>query len=481
MTSRQPSILVASNRGPLSFSTGDDGQLRARRGGGGLVSGLSAIDPAAGALWVCAAMSEADRQAATAAPDGRLDLAGHDTGGQAVRMLRIPADTFERAYNAVANSTLWFVHHLLYDLPNQPVFDEGFGRDWEAYRRYNEAFARALAEQAGPEAKVLVQDYHLTLVPGMLRELRPDLRIGHFSHTPWAPADYFRLLPEAVGREILTSLLAADNTAFHSPRWAQAFADCCTALLDAEVKTEESAISYDGRLTRLGVHPLGADGEFLRARAAQADVAGRMAALRETVGDRRLIVRVDRTELSKNIVRGLLAYRDLLRTQPEWRGEVVHLAFAYPSRHDLPEYREYTAAVQRTARQINDEFGHGDWQPVVLEVNDDFPRSLAAYRLADVVLVNPIRDGMNLVAKEAPVLSDDGCALVLSQEAGAHDELGPDALVVHPFDVSGTARALDAALRMDPAERRARCRRLAAAATAVPPDRWLTEQLEALG
>ena len=159
---------------------------------------------------------------------------------------------------------------------------------------------------------------------------------------------------------------------------------------------------------------------------------------------------------------------------------MVHLAFAYPSRHDLPVYREYTGQVQRLAQEINDEFGHPGWEPVLLHVQDDYPRSLAAYRIADVLLVNPVRDGMNLVAKEAPVLSDGGCALVLSREAGAADELGPGSLLVNPFDVSGTADALDRALSMDKSERADRTARLAAAATALPPDRWLARQLDAL-
>jgi trehalose 6-phosphate synthase len=191
-------------------------------------------------------------------------------------------------------------------------------------------------------------------------------------------------------------------------------------------------------------------------------------------------VRVDRTELSKNIVRGLLAYRQLLDDRPEWREQVVHVAFAYPSRQDLAVYRDYTAEVQRVAREINERYGTPGWTPVVLHVKDDFARSLAAYRLADVALVNPVRDGMNLVAKEVPIVSDQGCALVLSREAGAYWELGEDAIVVNPYDVLETARALHEALTMAPEERVARAKRLTEAATALPPARWFLEQLQAL-
>ena len=474
-------VLVASNRGPVSFSLGDSGALTARRGGGGLVSGLSSIAGTdTDVLWICAALSEADRVAVRRVPGGRLDLAGYDTPA-AVRMLDIPPVTFQRAYNGVANSTLWFVHHLLFDTPNSPHFGLAWLREWESYRSYNAAFATALAEAARSDTtRALVQDYHLTLTPRMLRDAHPRLRIAHFSHTPWAPPDYYRILPGDVGREVLDGVLGADHAGFLTERWARAFLECCAEFLDAEVDMRQQTVRHRGRVTRVGVHALGVDGTALRERAAAADVATRVQALKEAVGDRKLIVRVDRTELSKNIVRGLAAYRELLITRPEWRGEVVHLAFAYPSRHDLPEYREYTGSVQRVAREIENEFGTDDWDPLILQVNDDYPRSLAAYLLADVLLVNPIRDGMNLVAKEGPVISERGCALVLSSEAGAAAELGDHALLVNPFDVSGTADALHEALTMPDTQRLARCARLAEAATALPPRKWFTDQLRAL-
>ncbi|MEU7044406.1 trehalose-6-phosphate synthase [Streptomyces varsoviensis] len=473
-------VLVASNRGPVSYARGDDGSLTAKRGGGGLVSGLSAIGPDAGAVWVCAALGDGDREAVRRSEGGHLPA--DDTGGQRVRMLDIAPDVFAAAYNGIANSVLWFVHHLLYETPLEPVFDAGFREQWRAYEAYNAAFADALAAEAAKGAAVLVQDYHLTLVPGMLRERRPDLRIGHFSHTPWAPPDYYRLLPDDVAAEVLRGVLGADRAAFLTRRWADAFIACCRDVLGAGAAGDGGSVTFEGHTTRIGVHGLGADADFLRQRSHEADVEERMAALREQIGGRgrRTIVRVDRTELSKNIVRGLLAYRLLLERRPEWRGEVVHVAFAYPSRQDLAVYRDYTERVQAVADEINAEFGREGWQPVALHVKDDFARSLAAYRLADVALVNPIRDGMNLVAKEVPVVSDDGCALVLSREAGAYEELGQDAITVNPYDVEDTARALHEALALPRDERAERTKRLAAAATALPPAQWFMAQLRAL-
>ncbi|MGW7079312.1 alpha,alpha-trehalose-phosphate synthase (UDP-forming) [Streptomyces sp. NPDC054866] len=455
-------VLVASNRGPVTYTLEENGELTSKRGGGGLVSGLSAIGDEADALWVCAALGDGDREAVR-----------RGVGEPGVRMLDIDAGSHEGvhadAYNGIANSVLWFVHHMLYQTPLEPAFGPEFRAQWASYETYNRAFAEALAENAAAGAAVLVQDYHLSLVPGMLRELRPDLRIGHFSHTPWAPVDYFRMLPDDVAEQLLRGILGADRAAFLTGRWADAFTECCVAVLGGTTGT------------RIGVHGLGADGDFLRERSRRADVEERLVALREQVGTgRKVIVRVDRTELSKNIVRGLLAYRELLASRPEWRERVVHVAFAYPSRQDLAVYRDYTASVQALADEINSEYGVEGWTPVVLHVKDDFARSLAAYRLADVALVNPIRDGMNLVAKEVPVVSDDGCALVLSREAGAYEELGEEALVVNPYDVTGTSAALHAALTMPVGERAERTKRLAAAATALPPAQWFLDQLRAL-
>ncbi|WP_416976344.1 alpha,alpha-trehalose-phosphate synthase (UDP-forming) [Streptomyces sp. T028] len=461
---RGAQVLVASNRGPVSYTVGEDGSLHSKRGGGGLVSGLSAIGPEAGALWVCSALSDGDREAVR-----------RGVGEEGVRMLPVPADVHADAYNGIANSVLWFIHHLLYQTPLEPSFDAEFRRQWASYETYNRAFAEALAEEAGQGAAVLVQDYHLCLVPGMLRGLRPDLRIGHFSHTPWAPVDYFGLLPADIRERLLRGMLGADRLGFLTRRWADAFTACCAA--------------YVGGVggTRIGVHGLGADADFLRERSHRPDVEERITALRGEIGGaesggerRRTIVRVDRTELSKNIVRGLLAYRQLLDDHPEWRERVVHIAFAYPSRQDLAVYRDYTAEVARLSAEINERYGTPGWTPVLLNLEDDFARSLAAYRLADVALVNPIRDGMNLVAKEVPLVSDEGCALVLSREAGAYWELGEEAIVVNPYDILETARALHEALTMKPEERTERAKRLAAAATALPPAQWFLDQLTAL-
>jgi trehalose 6-phosphate synthase len=480
------SVLVAANRGPLSYALAADGTLSARRGGGGLVSGLSAaLAEQPDALWICAALSEADREAVR-----------RGVAEPGVRMLDIDPGVYDDAYNGIANSVLWFTHHHLYDIPRTPVFDAEFRRRWASYAGYNRAFAEALAQEAAEGACVLVQDYHLALVPGHLRELRPDLRIGHFTHTPWASDAYLRMLPEDIRAELLWGMLGADRLGFHTQGWAAEFVrgadieDASGTAVPFWPSGSKPGVHHrrtgpDGgpgerRTTHVRAYPLGVDGDELRALAHRPEVDDKLAGLRAETDGLKTIVRVDRTELSKNILRGLLAYRELLTTHPEWRGRVVHLASAYPSRQDLEVYRAYTASVEALAEEINEEFGTPDWQPVLVSVQDDFARSLAVYRMADVALVNPVRDGMNLVAKEIPVVSEAGCALVLSTGAGAYGELREDAFTVNPYDVTQTSEALHAALSLPAADRAERTKRLATAATALPPAQWFRAQLDDL-
>jgi trehalose 6-phosphate synthase len=468
-------VVIASNRGPLSFRYDGEDRLASSRGGGGLVSAMTSATASPGTLWLCAALSVADREAAQSCPGGRLDLGGHDTDGAAVVMLSIDPGVVAAAYTRFSTSTLWHLNHGLIDVV--ATVDDAWQRDWESYVDYNQTFAAAIADLAADGAKILVQDYHLDLVPAALRALRPDLRIGHFTHTPWAAAEDFTRLPADVGEALLLGMLGADSLGFHSPRWAADFA-ACAATVDA--RYDDGAVTHAGRTVPLRIHALGVDPEPLRARAAAPDVVKRINGLRSKIGnDKQVIGRVDRTEPAKNIHRGLLAVAQLFRDHPEHIGSVVHVAIEYPSRQDVAEYRNYTADCVALAEEINAELATPEWTPVLLNVRDDYPRSLATLCDSDVLLVNSLRDGMNLVAKEGILLSDNA-ALVLSRETGAADEMAGGAILVDPLDVDATAEALHLALTMPAAERAERHRALAQVAAALPPRAWVQAQLDAL-
>jgi trehalose 6-phosphate synthase len=457
MVARMEPVVVASNRGPVSFSYGADGGLEAKRGAGGLVSSLGPLVRDTGALWLAAAMTDADREMAEAGPV--------DAEGFRFRSLAIEPDTYRMAYDVISNGTLWFLHHGLFDLARRPRIDRRWRQAWDAYRAYNHRFAQALIDEAPEGATVLVQDYHLALLGTWLAQQRKDLRAVHFTHIPFCDPTALRILPTDVAEELLVGMASHTSCGFHASRWAGAFEACCGDVLGWKPSTF--------------VAPLAPDHDDIEAVSASEACAVEAAWLAETVGDRALVLRVDRIELSKNLLRGFLAFDDLLRTRPEWRGKVVFAAFVYPSREGLPEYLAYRQEVETLAEQVNATWATPGWEPVLLDTSDNFARSVAALKRYDVLLVNPVRDGLNLVAKEGPLLNERDGVVALSREAGVWEELSDAALELNPFDVAGTADVLAGALTMTASERAEHARGLREVASGRTPRQWLDDQLRA--
>ena len=473
-------ILIASNRGPIAFVREGD-RIVPQRGGGGLVAAMTGALHRRGGRWIASAMSEEDRR--TAGDGVELTLADGAPGDEptSLRYLSFDASTYDGYYNGISNRILWFVHHYLWDVPREPRFDQRTREDWSAYRNVNRAFADALTEEArrvGGDPVHLVQDYHLSLVPRLVRIRMPDAPISHFSHIPFAGPTYIGMLPTWMREELLGGLLGADVVGFQSEQWAENFLLACRTLPGTRVNLRRRLVLWEGREVRVRAYPVAIDRVELRSAADRPEVvAGREHLLRWLDGAR-LILRADRVELSKNIVRGLLAYRELLIRHPQWRKRVKLLAFLDPSREDVAEYRTYALECAETAERINSEMGEDDWQPIRLEIGADRSLLLAAYSLYDVLLVNPVFDGMNLVAKEGPLLNERRGVLVLSRNAGALAELGRFALPINPFDVGQTVDALSNALQMSDAERARRARGLRAAVLRNVPERWVSRQLD---
>jgi trehalose 6-phosphate synthase len=452
-------VVIVSNRGPLSFRHDDDGELVATRGAGGLVSGLGPLVAGTDATWVAAAMSDGDRVAASRGVVHADEF--H------VRLLAVDAEAYRLAYDVMSNQVLWFVHHGLYDLPREPAFGRELRDAWQAYREVNEAFADAIAADAPEGAAVLVQDYHLGLLGLGLAERRHDLAAVHFSHTPFATPSWLRVLPEHVAGEVLSGLAAHRACGFHSQRWADDFLACCRENLALTPHTF--------------VSPLPADAADVTRAAATPECATALAEIEAAVGTRAVIARVDRIELSKNLLRGFMAFDELLTQDAGWRERVVFVASVYPSRTGVPAYLEYQREVEQLVERINERWATPDWTPILYDTRDDYPHSVAVLRRADVLLVNPVRDGLNLVAKEAAIVNERDVVICLSSEAGVWDELSVAALQVQPFDVAGTADTLAAALRMAPDERHARAESARRLAVARQPADWLEDQLAAAG
>ncbi len=420
------SLIIVSNRGPVTFDRGPDGERVASRGGGGLVTALRGLVDHHDVTWIAAATTDEDR---VVAAEGSSDVA----------FVAPEADAYHGYYNVVANPMLWFIQHGLWGRGLRPDLDEAFHAAWRDYETVNRLFAERVVVELdnNPGAAVLFQDYHLYLAPGYVRAARPEAQLAHFVHIPW-PVDW-TILPEPMRRAVHEGLLANDVVAFHTARWARNFETSCDEVVGGHSRT------------RISHHAISIDAAEFDELARSERVLSEEREL-ERHRPEKLVVRVDRTDPSKNVVRGLEAFGLLLDAHPEWRGRATLLALLDPSRQSIPEYVEYVAAIERTTEEVNARHPGA----IDLEVADDFPRSIAAYKQFDVLLVNAVYDGMNLVAKEGPLINTRDGVLVLSENAGAHEELGEWALTVNPFDVWGQAKALHEALAMDPAERRRR-------------------------
>jgi len=449
-------VVLVSNRGPLSFLE-DGGELVATRGGGGLVSGLAPLVAGTDTIWIAAALTDADRTAATR---GVIEA-----DGLRARTLAIDPAIMAKSYDVGCNVMLWFLYHGLRDLSRRPIIDRRFREAWDAYRSYNHSFAEVVRAESPDGATVLVQDYHLALLGPMVREARPDLRTVHFSHTPFASPLQIRVLPHDIAWELLEGMAGHDACGFHSQRWANDFQACCREVL--------------GREPRTFVSPLVPDADDIRGVAQSDRCNNEVAVINSELGDRRLIVRVDRIELSKNLLRGFRAYDQMLADRPDLRGTVVFRALGYPSREGLPEYLAYRAEIEALTDVINRRWRTDDWEPIELDLVDDFPKSIAHLRRYDVLMVNPIRDGLNLVAKEGPLVNEHNGTVALSREAGVRDELAGAVRTVNPYDSTDQALALAEALDMDTSIRAEQSAEVRRRSESSNPADWLNDQLAA--
>jgi trehalose 6-phosphate synthase len=441
-------LLVVANRAPVTYENGV-----ARRGGGGLVTALAGLIAHHDVTWVASAMSDEDRAIAEER-GGSFEETTRDGDAYRLRFVAHDSPAYERFYNVVANPALWFVQHRLPLRPLGPEFREAWD---EGYVPVNEAFAAATLEELErePEAAVLFHDYHLYVAPAVVRRARPDVVSSHFVHIPWQEPDAWSALPEDLTVAIHAGLLANDVVGFHTERWRQAFLDCAERF------------GLDAGKTRVVAHPIGVDAEEFERRRDDPAVLEREAAIIARRPER-LVVRVDRVDPSKNIVRGFEAFALLLERHPELRGKVGLLALLAPSRESIAEYAEEEAAIRRAADGIDG---------VELDIADDFPRSLAGYKQFDALFVNPVFDGLNLVAKEAFLLNERDGALVLSRNAGAVEEIGEWAVTVDPFDISAQADALYEALTLPAEERHRRAEAIRAHVRAHDIREWINAQL----
>jgi trehalose 6-phosphate synthase len=451
-------LIVVSHRGPYRFFLSDDGTFSARRGAGGVVSALGPLLlESSEHTWIAAAMSREDLAAVEAGETDDLDVD--------LQLLDLDPQAHRLHYDVISNGVLWFLFHDMFDRVRRPSFDRRFREAWDAYVAINEAFAVAADAAAAEGDIVLVQDYQLALVPAQLRARRSDLRIVHFTHTPFCDVDGIRVLPTDVAEQLCGSL-AGGPAGFHTRRWAANY-----------VAASRDVLGERAALTTPFAASLGIDTSALEQIADDRMTREAADALDDVVDDRLVVLRTDRVDPSKNIVRGFHAFDRLLDARPGLRGRVVFVAMVYPSRQGLPEYLAYANEIEQVVDRINDRWGTRDWIPIVLDQRDDFARSVAGMQRYDVLFVNPIKDGLNLVAKEGALLNRRDGLVCLSREAGAYEEMQSEVVGLHPFDVEQMAGALDEALATPIDLRAVRAARLREVAVARSPAMWLADLL----
>jgi trehalose 6-phosphate synthase len=471
---RSPLVLV-SNRGPVTFGAGGEVQ----RGSGGLVTALTGLASHRDAVWIASAMSEHDAEVSRSHGERAFPVVSPGGGEYEVRLVVSSPEAYDRFYNVFANPMLWFIQHYLLDLSNAPDIRSQEIEAFEfGYNVVNEDLARAVIEEidGAPEPMVMVHDYHLYTLPELVRRARPDVFLHHFIHIPWTQSDAWRVLPSRIRAEIFGGLLANDIIGFHTRSYRRNFLQCCRDLMDLEVDFERGVVHCDGREVWVRAYPLPIDHRATRQLADGPRVAEFE---RELLRRRRdfLILRVDRADLSKNVLRGFSAFDLFLDQHPEFRERVTFVAQLMPSRTDVPEYAEYLERIEALVAVVNHRHGTPDWMPIQLKLRDDVEEAMAAYKHYDVLLVNAMFDGMNLVAKEGPIVNRRDGVSVLSENTGAHEELGEYALSVNPFDIQELADSIHAALDMSAAERKRRAEGLIEIVTSRDPGDWIDEQL----
>jgi trehalose 6-phosphate synthase len=470
-------LIIVSNRGPLQFERDENGERTVRRGGGGLVTALSGLVSHRDALWIASAMSDEDVAVCNeqgGAIEERLD--GID---YRVRLVGSDPEAYDRFYNVIANPILWFIQHYLWDLSNAPDIRQQELDAWDyGYQAVNRDIADAVLDEVEgqEEPLVMLHDYHLYTAPRMIRDVRPDAFLHHFVHIPWSQPDSWRILPTRIRDAIFHGMLANDIIGFHTHAYCINFLRCCDELLEADVDYTTCEVRHAGGRTLARAYPLGIDAQRLERAAASPEVAE---AEREVLERRRkhLIIRVDRADLSKNVLRGFTAFDTFLTQHPEFREEVTFIAHLQPSRQDVPEYAEYLERIEALVAVVNHRHGTTDWMPIDLKIYENFYDAVARYKHFDLLMVNSLFDGMNLVAKEAPAVNTRDGVLMLSENTGSHHELFDYVLSVNPFDIQQQADAIYRALTMEPEQKREWAEGLRQIIFSRNPGDWIDDQL----
>ncbi|MEA1958385.1 MAG: trehalose-6-phosphate synthase [Chloroflexota bacterium] len=475
-------LIIASNRGPIDFYLTEDGGVRWQRGSGGVVTALSSVANYMELTWISSAMGEGDRRAAEQAYGKRFKLSAYDSGNNLnLRFVRSPGAVYHKFYSVFCNPLLWFLQHGMWNASHTPNIDARVRDAWETgYKEVNRTIAEAVVAEASESELpplVMLHDYHLYLAARYIRESLPNVIIQHFTHIPWPGPYDWQLLPRDMCKDICEGLCANDIVGLQTSRDVHNFLHTCEVFLkDADIDYKNRNIVLGDRIVKVRAYPISIDVTNVQKHTRSAAFRRYEENLKPFFGEK-TIMRVDRLEPSKNIVRGFRSFDMLLQRYPELVRKVKFLAFLVPSRARIKQYRRYAEEVSEAIETVNAKYGDEEWQPITVFYENNYVQALAAMSYYDVLLVNPVNDGMNLVSKEGPVVNKCDGVLVLSETAGAFEQLREDALTVTPTDLDGMTDALYRALTMAPDEKKRRASSLKKSIKNEDIALWLNQQL----
>jgi trehalose 6-phosphate synthase len=472
-------IIVASNRGPVLFKRDEKGIIELIRGAGGIVGSMIPFMKKTHGKWVSSAIGECDHEM-NKLYDCKVPIP-LENPEYYLQFIKTEEDIYNGFNGKFANPLLWFIHHSMWNPPYSPCADDELHQAWLSYQHVNSKFAEAIGEDLNTSKKipiVMLQDYHFYLTPKFIREQHPDVLMSQFVHVPFPPPEIFQQLPNHMQIEILDSMLTNDVLGFHIPRYVNNFLQTVRIILpNALVDDIVGDILYNGHVCHVRTYPISVDVETLQTHAQDPNVIAKEAEVDEMIGDCKLIYRTDRADLSKNIIRGFQAYDIFLEKYPEWKEKVKFVATLMPSRQDINVYREYTDNIRDIVKEINEKYATLDWQPIKYICRGDYDLVIALLKKYDVLMVNPILDGMNIVAKEGSVVNENNGALILSTGAGCYGELKDGATCINPYDIRQTAESINMALLMDETTKAQMIAKAKAAVQRNDLNKWVSDQL----
>ena len=473
-------IIVASNRGPVLFKRDGEGKIELIRGAGGIVGSMIPFMKKTHGKWVSSAIGEYDHEMNNK-HDCKVPIP-LDKPEYYLQFIKTDEDIYNGFNGKFANPLLWFIHHSMWNPPYSPCADDEMHHAWQSYQYVNSKFAEAIGKDLKKSKKtpiVMLQDYHIYLTPKLIREQHPDVLMSQFVHIPFPPPEIFQQLPNHMQIEILDSMLTNDVLGFHIPRYVNNFLQTVRLILpNALVDDIVKDILYNGHVCHVRTYPISVDVETLQTHAQDPNVIAKESEVDEMIGDCKLIYRTDRADLSKNIIRGFQAYDIFLDKYPEWKEKVKFVATLMPTRQDINVYREYTDNIRDIVKQINEKHATLDWQPIKYICRGDYDLVIALLKKYDVLMVNPILDGMNIVAKEGSAVNENNGALILSTGAGCYGELKDGAICINPYDIRQTADSIDTALLMDEKTKTQMIAKARAAVQRNDLNKWVSDQLK---